>query len=196
MAHSFMSLKLSMSRIMGYLALLALLPRTLRWVSVMCGGARSLASPQSRTRASSRVACSGSSGDVWYVFNASIPVAPTGWDDVGNFSSIAELLPAEANQPRILGDGGLGTSTAVLFQDLTCAHRSYRAGRRWDRCTWLWPAGCVLWRGRHRDCRYALRTAGYDACPFTGSEKARQESQGFVELNPTYSSCLSSFHSG
>jgi mannose-1-phosphate guanylyltransferase len=33
----------------------------------------------------------------------------TGWDDVGDFSSIAELLPAEANQPRILGDAGLGT---------------------------------------------------------------------------------------
>ena len=34
----------------------------------------------------------------------------TGWDDVGDFSSIAELLPAEANQPRILGDNGLGAS--------------------------------------------------------------------------------------
>ncbi|KAI9510081.1 nucleotide-diphospho-sugar transferase [Russula earlei] len=33
--------------------------------------------------------------------------ATFGWDDVGDFSSIAELLPAEANQPRILGDGGL-----------------------------------------------------------------------------------------
>lgn len=33
----------------------------------------------------------------------------TGWDDVGDFSSLAELLPAEANQPRILGDAGLGT---------------------------------------------------------------------------------------
>lgn len=31
-----------------------------------------------------------------------------GWDDVGDFSSLAELLPAEANQPRILGDSGLG----------------------------------------------------------------------------------------
>lgn len=33
---------------------------------------------------------------------------PTGWDDVGDFSSLAELLPAEANQPRILGDSNLG----------------------------------------------------------------------------------------
>jgi len=33
--------------------------------------------------------------------------ATFGWDDVGDFSSLAELLPAEANQPRILGDGGL-----------------------------------------------------------------------------------------
>ncbi len=37
-----------------------------------------------------------------------------GWDDVGDFSSLAELLPAEANQPRILGDSGLGTF-AVYF---------------------------------------------------------------------------------
>jgi mannose-1-phosphate guanylyltransferase len=31
-----------------------------------------------------------------------------GWDDVGDFSSLADLLPAEANQPRILGDSHLG----------------------------------------------------------------------------------------
>jgi mannose-1-phosphate guanylyltransferase len=30
--------------------------------------------------------------------------ATFGWDDVGDFSSLAELLPAEANQPRVLGD--------------------------------------------------------------------------------------------
>ena len=35
-----------------------------------------------------------------------------GWDDVGDFSSLAELLPAEANQPRVLGDSALG---AFLF---------------------------------------------------------------------------------
>ncbi|KAI0288142.1 nucleotide-diphospho-sugar transferase [Russula brevipes] len=33
--------------------------------------------------------------------------ATFGWDDVGDFSSITELLPAEANQPCILGDSGL-----------------------------------------------------------------------------------------
>jgi mannose-1-phosphate guanylyltransferase len=38
----------------------------------------------------------------------------TGWDDVGDFSSLAELLPAEANQPRILGDSGLGMSTNLF----------------------------------------------------------------------------------
>ena len=32
-----------------------------------------------------------------------------GWGDVGDFSSLADLLPAEANQPRILGDNNLGT---------------------------------------------------------------------------------------
>ena len=39
----------------------------------------------------------------------------TGWDDVGDFSSLAELLPAEANQPRILGDGGLGVSAVFCW---------------------------------------------------------------------------------
>lgn len=32
-----------------------------------------------------------------------------GWDDVGDFSSLADLIPAEANQPRVLGDNALGT---------------------------------------------------------------------------------------
>src|ERR1700691_2408808 len=39
-----------------------------------------------------------------------------GWDDVGDFSSLADLLPAEANQPRILGDSNLGTSS--LFRSI------------------------------------------------------------------------------
>jgi len=33
--------------------------------------------------------------------------ATFGWDDVGDFSSLADLLPAESNQPRILGDSNL-----------------------------------------------------------------------------------------
>ncbi|KAJ8521186.1 hypothetical protein ONZ45_g2093 [Pleurotus djamor] len=33
--------------------------------------------------------------------------ATFGWDDVGDFSSLADLLPAEANQPRVLGDSNL-----------------------------------------------------------------------------------------
>ncbi|KAF5345323.1 hypothetical protein D9758_008482 [Tetrapyrgos nigripes] len=33
--------------------------------------------------------------------------ATFGWDDVGDFSSLTDLLPAEANQPRILGDSSL-----------------------------------------------------------------------------------------
>lgn len=37
-----------------------------------------------------------------------------GWDDVGDFSSLAELLPAEANQPRILGDSHYGTRSPFL----------------------------------------------------------------------------------
>ncbi|THV06693.1 mannose-1-phosphate guanylyltransferase [Dendrothele bispora CBS 962.96] len=33
--------------------------------------------------------------------------ATFGWDDVGDFSSLSDLLPAEANQPRVLGDSSL-----------------------------------------------------------------------------------------
>ncbi|KAF7298122.1 NTP-transferase domain-containing protein [Mycena chlorophos] len=33
--------------------------------------------------------------------------ATFGWDDVGDFSSLAELLPADLHQPRILGDTNL-----------------------------------------------------------------------------------------
>ncbi|EKM53708.1 uncharacterized protein PHACADRAFT_260195 [Phanerochaete carnosa HHB-10118-sp] len=33
--------------------------------------------------------------------------ATFGWDDVGDFSSLADLLPAESNQPRVLGDNNL-----------------------------------------------------------------------------------------
>lgn len=39
-----------------------------------------------------------------------------GWDDVGDFSSLADLLPAEANQPRILGDPHLGMSHCTFFR--------------------------------------------------------------------------------
>jgi mannose-1-phosphate guanylyltransferase len=48
----------------------------------------------------------------------------TGWDDVGDFSSIAELLPAEANQPRILGDSGLGTSPIFFVPVVSGGHRT------------------------------------------------------------------------
>lgn len=38
-------------------------------------------------------------------------ISPTiGWDDVGDFSSLADLLPAEANKTRVLGDSNLGTN--------------------------------------------------------------------------------------
>ncbi|KAG6897720.1 hypothetical protein C0992_011930 [Termitomyces sp. T32_za158] len=39
--------------------------------------------------------------------------ATFGWDDVGDFSSLADLLPAEANQPRILGDSTLVVTEQV-----------------------------------------------------------------------------------
>ena len=36
--------------------------------------------------------------------------ATFGWDDVGDFSSLSEMLPAEQNQPKVLGDHHLGLS--------------------------------------------------------------------------------------
>lgn len=54
--------------------------------------------------------------------------ATFGWDDVGDFSSLAEMLPAEANQPKVLGDHQLGkhyfmhswkTNVTHLFAVLT-----------------------------------------------------------------------------
>ncbi|KAH8112869.1 nucleotide-diphospho-sugar transferase [Phellopilus nigrolimitatus] len=33
-----------------------------------------------------------------------VVAATFGWDDVGDFSSLSEMLPAEANQPKVLGD--------------------------------------------------------------------------------------------
>ncbi|KAG7090959.1 hypothetical protein E1B28_010027 [Marasmius oreades] len=33
--------------------------------------------------------------------------ATFGWDDVGDFSSLTDILPAEANRPRVLGDNAL-----------------------------------------------------------------------------------------
>lgn len=41
--------------------------------------------------------------ELWF----GLTVCLSGWDDVGDFSSLADLLPAEINQPRILGDPSL-----------------------------------------------------------------------------------------
>ena len=41
-----------------------------------------------------------------------------GWDDVGDFSSLAELLPADASQPKILGDSGLGKPSPLYAMEL------------------------------------------------------------------------------
>ena len=40
----------------------------------------------------------------WTIMNGVM----AGWDDVGDFSSLADLLPAESNQPRVLGNNNLG----------------------------------------------------------------------------------------
>jgi mannose-1-phosphate guanylyltransferase len=55
-----------------------------------------------------------------------------GWDDVGDFSSLADLLPAEANQPRILGDPHLGRFVTMLTTPNTDNFliSTYRTSRR------------------------------------------------------------------
>jgi mannose-1-phosphate guanylyltransferase len=40
-----------------------------------------------------------------------------GWDDVGDFSSLAEMLPAESNKPRVLGDPRLGKMPLFTHAD-------------------------------------------------------------------------------
>lgn len=41
----------------------------------------------------------------------------SGWDDVGDFSSLAEMLPAESNKPRVLGDPRLGKTPHFTHTD-------------------------------------------------------------------------------
>ncbi|KAL5531873.1 hypothetical protein ACEPAF_5436 [Sanghuangporus sanghuang] len=40
--------------------------------------------------------------------------ATFGWDDVGDFSSLSEMIPAEANQPKVLGDHSLVLTEQVV----------------------------------------------------------------------------------
>ncbi|KDQ06544.1 hypothetical protein BOTBODRAFT_39515 [Botryobasidium botryosum FD-172 SS1] len=40
--------------------------------------------------------------------------ATFGWDDVGDFSSLTDLLPSESNRPRVLGDSDLVVTEQVL----------------------------------------------------------------------------------
>jgi mannose-1-phosphate guanylyltransferase len=48
------------------------------------------------------------------LFEVSRLTSMLGWDDVGDFSSLTDILPAESNQPRILGDSQLGESSSRL----------------------------------------------------------------------------------
>lgn len=59
------------------------------------------------------------------IAGASLPIRIhilLGWDDVGDFSSLADLLPAESNQPRILGDNGLGMFISCLVTEGFALH--------------------------------------------------------------------------
>jgi len=52
----------------------------------------------------------------------------SGWDDVGDFASLADLLPAEMNQTRILGDTNLGKSD-LLSMESAQLHVSHTKSR-------------------------------------------------------------------
>ncbi len=46
-------------------------------------------------------------GEIHFTWNTSA-ITMIGWDDVGDFGSLADLIAAEPNQPRILGRADLG----------------------------------------------------------------------------------------
>ena len=52
--------------------------------------------------------------------------ATFGWDDVGDFSSLSEMLPAEANQPKVLGDHSLGSYLSHLLAAKTLTDRFFQ----------------------------------------------------------------------
>jgi hypothetical protein len=68
-----------------------------------------------------------------------------GWDDVGDFSSLADLLPAEANQPRILGESHLGMSYLLIYvwSVLTSFFLSHHRTDGW------WHRGSRIWTSDH-----------------------------------------------
>lgn len=112
--------------------------------------------------------------------------ATFGWDDVGDFSSLADLLPAESNQSRVLGDHHLGAfvshSCAVLFLGAMLmgglCDSLDGAGGGWYRCPGFRPSrrtpGC---RRPHR-----RRSSGYGHDHYQGtvprSQEAREEGEG------------------
>lgn len=84
--------------------------------------------------------------------------ATFGWDDVGDFSSLADLIPAEANQPRILGDHSLGEAFLLLVYlttDRSPISSHHRAGCWWYRRPRLRTPYFMSWSGRPRHRRYA-----------------------------------------
>jgi mannose-1-phosphate guanylyltransferase len=59
---------------------------------------------------------------LFYLVAESVPTFDfLGWDDVGDFGSLADLLPAESNSSVVLGDSNLGrfTRNSYLFAQLT-----------------------------------------------------------------------------
>lgn len=73
--------------------------------------------------------------------------ATFGWDDVGDFSSLAEMLPADSNSPRVLGESDLGKLHHYVHTFccclLTCDSRC-RTSFRWYCRSRLWPSRCLL----------------------------------------------------
>ena len=108
---------------------------------------------------------------------ASLMRLSSGWDDVGDFSSLADLLPAEANQPRVLGDSNFGMYpvSCLTLSPMLFRRSSHRAGCWWDCCSWVWTADCLSRSRRSRHRRHARHPSCNNARALSGSETSGEE---------------------
>lgn len=71
--------------------------------------------------------------------------ATFGWDDVGDFSSLTDLLPNELGQPSILGDAKLGVSLCHMecILNSSVLNSSDRTINWRYHCSWSWSLNCM-----------------------------------------------------
>lgn len=103
--------------------------------------------------------------------------ATFGWDDVGDFSSLSDLLPAEQNQPKILGDNNLGMFLPALGHGHLMMLGSFDdPGVWWDCRSRLWASHYVSGHRRFGRCGYAGHAPRHDPSAVAGSEVACKKS--------------------